>query len=300
MFSTNFRSATNRIEASGKANAEKMHSNASLLQLVQDTHSLLLPVTIAPKPPAVTSRASTNHHKIVPSGHSSLSMAVGDGSFPNNIHTMSPHYNCMAMMAASKVSDSSIPFRPPAMSQNLPTADGTASSYAAPKPKSIRELPAEILEINVRRESTGAKAFKEYQEKHSPPKAPSKPSFLTLEIPTTTQLHEGLTYLFRPLPQNTARQARLNRDDRKKEIVHWTQALDHLLDSSISDLNLSPSSSKMASQATQNEMVDLLVASSGSIEKSDDATRRLFCQGTERAGIYEVLISCRQCPSQSG
>jgi hypothetical protein len=298
------RSATNRIEAGSKANAEKMfelqkqalQSNTSLLQLVQDIHSLLRSVTSAPKSSTLpTMNLPKGYQPNVHTDHFNLTMADGSGAPQDNIQTMNPHYRPVALKATSEVparyDNIAIPFRPLISSREIPSTDSATSSYAALKPKAkiIRELPAKILEINVRRQSSGSKAFQEYKEKHFPSKAMFEPSLHSLEITTTAQLHDSLTHLFRPFIRTRVHQASLDRDHRKDEMVRWTRKLEQLLHSSISESASSPTFTKEAVQANQNAMVDLLVRLNASIEKCDEKTRRLFYQGTEQAGIDRVL-----------
>jgi hypothetical protein len=273
---------------------QALQSNTSLLQLVQDIHSLLRPVTSAPKPSSsFTMKASTDHHQTFQTNHVNLTMASSSGAPHNSIQTMSPYYRPAALMAASEVptpyNDITIPVRPLVLSKEIPSTGSTASSYASFKSKLTRELPAEILKMNVRRQSSGLKAFQAYKEKRFPPKATFKPSFLALEMTTITQLCAGLNYLFRSFAQTRARQASLDRDDRKNEMVRWTQKLEHSLNSLTSESTPSPTLSKEAIHANRNEMVDLLVGLNASIEKSDDKMRRLFYQGTEQAEIDRVL-----------
>jgi hypothetical protein len=175
-----------------------------------------------------------------------------------------------------------------------PSDDLVAAHHPAPalKPESgkqARQLPAAIVLLNERRQSTGAKGFKDFQEKYHPPKPPSKPSFLTLEIPTVPQLLDGLDYIFRPSPPATIRQTVANRDERKREILRWTEALDHLLNSWVSESISSPSASKEAKQARGNDMVDLLVRLNRLIDESDDKMKRVFYQGTAQGEIDGVL-----------
>jgi hypothetical protein len=213
------------------------------------------------------------------------------GLHGGNILSINPHYNSFALMAANQVSNPTDEISTP---PELPSNDRVADRHSSSTHKSDRErngrgLPATVVLLNEKRQSIGSKGFKEYQQKYHPPKAPSKPSFLTFEIPTVPQLHDGLTYIFRPFLPTATRQVTFNRDERKKEIVRWTQGLDHLLNSWISERAVSPSDSKETKQAKWNEMVELLVGLNGSIEESDDKMKRVFYQGTEQGGIDGVL-----------
>jgi hypothetical protein len=184
------------------------------------------------------------------------------------------------------------------MQRNLASRFSVAAHYGSPTPRLQEENPAieppaAIAQLNERRQSTGSMEFKQYQEKHHPPKPPPKPSFLTLEIPTLAQLHDGLTYVFRPFSSRTAasRHAAVNRDDRKREISRWTQGLDHFLDSWMSSqLMVSNLEEPARPTADQNEMmVGILIRLNGLVEGSDDKIKRLFYQSAEHAGIHGVL-----------
>jgi hypothetical protein len=262
---------------------------------------------LAPKP---TSSAVPGHRleppQILPrSLHSTAWASVlgGHGGFHSGtIHSTRPHFSPVALMAKNPLRNTTDKISTPrglfAMPPEPPSDDLVAGRHPAlaPKPESgkqARQLPAAIVLLNDRRHSTGAKGFKDFQEKYHPPKPPSKPpskpSFLTLEIPTVPQLLDGLDYIFRPFPPATIRQTVANRDERKKEILRWTEALDHLLNSWVSEPISSPPASKEAKQAKGNAMVDLLVRLNGLIDESDDRMKRVFYQCTEQGEIDGVL-----------
>lgn len=238
-----------------------------------------------PKPPQILPRRL----------HSNAWASVGGGGV---IHSIRPHFGPVAFMATSALPNPADKISTPCglftMSPEPRLGDLVATHHPAPAPKpesgkQTRQLPAAIVLLNERRQSTGAKAFKDFQEKYHPPKPPSEPSFLTLEIPTVSQLLDGLDYIFRPFPPATTRQTVANRDERKREILRWTEVLDHLLNSWVSESISSPSASKEARQAKGNEMVDLLVHLNGLVDESDDRMKRVFYQGTEQGEIDGVL-----------
>jgi len=278
---------------------QALQSNTSLLKLVQEIHATLL----APKP---TSSAVPEHRPKPPqilqrSLHSTAwaSVVGGHGGFHGGtIHSIRPHFSPVALMAANPLPNPtdtiSTTFGLFAMPPEPPLDDLAAAHHPAPAPKpesgkQARQLPAAIVLLNKRRQSTGAKGFKDFQEKYHPPKPPSKPSFLTLEVPSVPQLRDGLDYIFRPFPPATTRQTIANRDERKREIFRWTEGLDHLLNSWASEPISSLPASKEARQAKGNEMVDLLVRLNGLIDGSDDRMKRVFYQGAEQGEIDGVL-----------
>jgi hypothetical protein len=277
---------------------QALQSNTSLLKLVREIHAMLL----APKPsPSVPEHRPKSPQTPPRSLHSTAwaSVVGGHGGFHGGtIHSIRPHFGSVALMATNplpnptdKISTTRGLF---AMPPEPPSDDLVAAHHPAPAPepesgKQARQLPAAIVLLNERRQSTGAKGFKDFQEKYHPPKPPSKPSFLTLEIPTVPQLLDGLDYIFRPFPLATTRQTVANRDERKREIFRWTEGLDHLLNSWVSGPISSPSASKEVKQAKWNEMVDLLARLNGLIDESDDRMKRVFYQGTEQGEIDGVL-----------
>lgn len=278
---------------------QALQSNTSLLKLVQEIHATLL----MPKPtPSAVPEHPPKPPQILPRNlHSTAwaSVVGGHGGFHGGtIHSIRPHFSPVALMAANplpnptdKISTTLGLFAVP---PEPPSDDLIAAHHPAPAPKpesekQARQLPAAIVVLNERRQSTGAKGFKDFQEKYHPPKPPPKPSFLTLEIPTAPQLLDGLDYIFRPFPPATTRQTVANRDERKREIFRWTEGLDHLLNSWASEPISSPSASKEARQAKGNEMVDLLVRLNGLIDGSDDRMKRVFYQGAEQGEIDGVL-----------
>jgi hypothetical protein len=278
---------------------QALQSHTSLLKLVQDIYTMLLalkPTLSAvpeqpPKPPQILPRSL---HR------TAWAPAVGGhgGFHDGTIHSLRPRIGPVALMATNALPNPTdkIPTTrgffamPPA-----PPLDDLAADHhpaLAPKPESgkqARQLPAAIVLLNQNRQSIGGKELKDFQEKYHPPKPPSKPSFLTLEIPTVPQLLDGLDYIFRPFPPATTRQTVANRDERKREILRWTEVLDHLLNSWVSELTSSPPASKETKQAKGNEMVDLLVHLNGLIDESDDRMKRVFYQGTEQGEIDGVL-----------
>ncbi|ERF75223.1 hypothetical protein EPUS_00015 [Endocarpon pusillum Z07020] len=298
-------SATHRIEVDGKVNAEKVHklqdhalqSNTTLLQLVQEIRTLLLPRGDAPSPPAPEAPASmpsTQQPETMHNRRFTLAMTGGRRPHHRFSHSISPHYNSFALMATSPTPDTCIPdisasFGPLPIPLNDSTTDRAADTHRVLTRKPPLELPAAIAELNIKRQSSGSKVFNEYLQKHLLPSPPSKPQFLTLEVPTLLQLRDGLNYIFHPLPGTTARQATLDRDERKKEVLRWTHGLEHLLDCWIAEPISVPLDAKGEKQAKVNEIVELLVDMNGSIERCDSKTRRLFYQSTEQAEIDGVL-----------
>jgi hypothetical protein len=276
---------------------QALQSNASLLKLVQEIHAMLL----VPKPtPSAVPEHRPKPPQILPrSLHSTAwaSVVGGHGGFHGGtIHSIRPRFGPVTLMAnalpnpTDKISNRGLFAMPPAP----PSNDLAATHHPTPTPKpesgkQARQLPAAIVLLNERRQSIGAKGFKDFQEKYHPPKPPSTPPFLTLEIPTVPQLVDGLDYVFRPFPLATTRQTVANRDERKKEILRWTEALDYLLNSWVSELTSSAPASKEAKQAKGNEMADLLVHLNGLIDESDDRMKRVFYQGTEQGEIDGVL-----------
>lgn len=245
---------------------------------------------------------SSLHHGIVQKMQLAPAVPGLGGLQDGTIHSISPHYGSVALFATKQLppplplppSQPSNPFGPLAMGQGLPpkaggTVQNPASTRKLAEAEQTRKLPVAIALLNERRQATGSKEFKEYQKKYQPPKPVAKPSFLDVEVPTIRQLHESLDYIFRPFAGTGARQANVHRDERKKEIVRWIQGLDHLLDSWISEPRSSPSGSNEAEQTKRHEIVELLVRLNGSMEDSDERIKSVFYQGTEQAGIGEVL-----------
>ena len=292
------RSAANRIEIDGKLNAEKMHdlqnqalqSNTSLLQLVQEIHTLLRDPKGALSPPPVAPLKPLSHHiRTLQTERLAPPVAGTGGLHDRSILTANPHFVSHALTTTT---------HPRLMAMRLapPPNDGGDNHHPASTRKTEKEtqpskLPPALVLLNEERQSTGSKEFKEYQQKqkHHPPKPPCKPSFLTLEISSVPQLQRCLAFIFRPFPPAAPRQATVNREERKKEIVRWTQGLDHLLGFWIAESLLSPPNSKEAKQAKWNEVVDLLIGLNAVIEESDDKMKRVFYKGAEQAGFGEVL-----------
>lgn len=299
-----FRSATNRIETDGKSNAEKMHelhiqalqSNTSLLHLVQDIHTVLLDSKRSPFPISVPPQEPSPHNAgILPTMKFHPTMT---GEHVETIPSARPHYSSRALVATTHLPSPTnkfpTPVRPIAMRGQLPLNNKVADHHPAPirkpeKEKQARELPVTIVLLNERRQLSGSKEFMEYQHKHHPPKPTSKPSFLILEVPTISQLHDGLIYIFGDFHSTATRHATFNGDNQKKEIIRWTQGLERLLDSWAFESTLSSPHSTEVMQAHRNEMIDLLIGLNGLIEESDDKMKRAFYHGTEQAGIDELL-----------
>ncbi|KAF7511671.1 hypothetical protein GJ744_003834 [Endocarpon pusillum] len=305
VLSTLLWSATHRIEVDGKVNAEKMQklqdhalqSNTSLLQLVQEIHTLLLPRGNAPSPPppqAPALKPSTHQPESVHNRPLTLAMTGGRRPHHRLSHPIAPHYTSFALMAASPPSDSCNPdisasFGPLPTPLDDSTTDRAAVTHPPLTRKPPLELPAAIAERNIKRQSSGSLEFNEYRKKHLLPSSPSKPPFLTLEVPTLFQLRDGLNYIFRPFPQTTTRQATLDRNERKKEVLRWTHRLEHLLDRWIAEPISAPLASNGGKHAKVDELVELLVGMNGWIDKCDYKVRRLFYQVTEPAEIDRVL-----------
>lgn len=274
-----------------------LQSNTTLLQLVQEIRTLLLPQGDAPSPPAREAPAlnpSTQEPETMHNRRMTLAMIGGRGPHHRFSHPISTHYSPFALMATSPpsnscISDISASFRPLPTPLNNPTIDRAAGTHRPLTRKPPLELPAEIAELNIKRQASGSLAFNEYRKKHLLPSPPSKPPFLTLEVPTLFQLRDGLNYIFRPFPHTTARQATLGRDERQKEVLRWTNGLEHLLDWWIAEPISGPLDAKGSKQAKVDEMVELLVGMNASIEKCDYKIRRLFYRGTEQAEIDRVL-----------
>jgi hypothetical protein len=302
-----FRSTTNRIETDGKSNAEKMHelhiqalqSNTSLLHLVQDIHTMLLDSKRSPFPISAPPQECSPHNAgILPTRNSHPTVTGERELHVETIHSVRPHYSSGALVATihlpSPTNKFPTPVRPIAMRRQLPLNNKVADRHPAPirkleKEKQAKELPTTIVLLNERRQLSGSKEFMEYQKKHHPPKPPSKPSFLILEVPTVSQLHEGLIYIFSDFHSTATRHATFNGDDQKKEIIRWTQGLERLLDSWAFESTLSSPHSTEVKRANRNEMIDLLIGLNGLIEESDDKMKRAFYHGTEQAGIDELL-----------
>lgn len=274
-----------------------LQSNTSLLQLVQEIRTLLLPEESARSPPAAETPApkpSPYQPEIVQNRQLTPEITGGGRLHHRASHSISPHYSSFAIKAASRPLDFSAHDISPSFG-SLPTRhnDFTAKRAAVTHRPLTRkpplELPAAIAELNIKRQSSGSKAFSEYRKKNFLRKPPGKPSFLTLEVPTPFQLRDGLGYIFRPFPQTTARQATLDRDERKKEVLRWTHGLEHLLDCWMTEPISVSLESEGGKQAKLDDTVELLVGVNGSIEKCDDKMKRLFYQGTEQAGIDGVL-----------
>ena len=160
-----------------------------------------------------------------------------------------------------------------------------------PTPKQLTEhLPAPIIALNKRRQDTGRKEFEKFKAKNAPSKLLHRPSFFTLDVPALPQLRDGLTYIFRPFTLKTGSKARNALDERKNEIVRWTQGFDHFLSSWLSQTIPSSSCSVVVElKAEQNEAVDLLVHLNELIEKADGKMRKLFYDASTQARIDSVL-----------
>jgi hypothetical protein len=151
------------------------------------------------------------------------------------------------------------------------------------------EFPAAIVLLNERRRLISSKEFVEYQKKYHPLKPPSKPPFLAPEIPTVSQLHDGLIYAFRYFQSTSTPHATFHDAHQRKVIFHWTQGLERLIDSWVSESALPSSDWKESKQTEWNEVIDLLVGLNGLIEESDDRMKRVFYLSTEQGGIDELL-----------
>ena len=249
-------------------------------------------------PPVPPARPSPHQKGVIRTRGLSPS-GVGDGGLHwGTIPSINAHFSSFAIVAPTifphATNKISTPSGPLAMQSGLPPNEWIAGQRPASnsKPEGLkraRELPAAIVLLNEKRQLTGSKEFKGYREKYHPSKPLSKPSFLALETPTVHQLHDGLIYIFQPFPPTATSQATINREEQKKEIIRWTQGLDHLLDSWISQPKLSPSNSKETEEANRNEMIDLLIGMNGLVEESNDEMKKVFYQGTEQGGFDELL-----------
>jgi len=230
-----------------------MQSNASLLQLVQDIHSVVL--------------ESKNSPLFTPSTQSPSE------ALPRPLASNPGYANVSFVDTVSREGPQAMKIR------SIDAYYGTARM----NPKASKNnLPSAIVSLNVRRQSIGAKKFTEYKQKDAPI---SRPSFLTADVPTVPQLHHGLVYIFRSFPRSTPRQMDMAWETRKSEMSRWTRTLDHLL--------YSPGPTSSLNQELeglqQSDLIDLLVHLNEEIEKADVQMRGLFYQASATAQIDQVL-----------
>jgi hypothetical protein len=215
------------------------------------------------------------------------------------VYSIHPYYGSDALVAPTQPQNSTVNIPTPAVSMAMTVELPLNGKVTNNPPHSIRrrekekqresEFPAAIVLLNERRRLISSKEFVEYQKKHHPLKPPSKPSFLAPEIPTVSQLHDGLIYAFRYFHSTATPHATFHDEHQRKVIFHWTQGLGRLIDSWVSESALTSPDSKEAKQAEWNEVIDLLIGLNGLIEESDDRMKRVFYLSTEQGGIDELL-----------
>jgi hypothetical protein len=265
---------------------QALQSNSSLLQLVQDIHSMLLAAKNAPPaPPFQPPRPKQGI-----SAQFSLSKGVTKtmGLHAMEINSIDAHYGShIAMNMMHHTFPDATDDSDPILDINTPPARPFIACRMEPNPKAPpKNLPPAIVSLNARRQSTGAKEFTKCKEKHTPI---PRPSFLTLDVPTLPQLRDGLLYIFRNFPPSTPRQTYIAQETRKSEINRWTHALDHLLNSCMLGSTSPPNKDLKLLDAQQSDVVDLLVHLNGAIHKSDVKMRGLFYQASGAARIDHVL-----------
>lgn len=295
------RSTTHRVEIGEKARFEKTQgllnqallSNTTLLELVTEIHNKLHTLNTTPSlqveekvSPLIPEPRTLPFRGLTPSAGGAM------GPQKMNIPQLESPFANVALMTITQFPDATYDDNPKpsvepyAMTMEWPNKRQIAP-YIVPNatPKQLmKQLPAPIIELNNRRQITGLKEFEEFKAKNVPPKQVHRPSFLALDVRTLPQLHDGLTYIFRPFSLKTGSQARNALDERKKEIVRWTHGFDHLLNSWLSQTI--PSSSYLEEQ---NNVVDLLVHLNELIEKTDGKMRKLFYDASTQAQIDGVL-----------
>lgn len=293
------RSTTHRIETGEKTHFEKMQgllnealqSNTTLLQLVTEIHSKLH-ASIMATPPQAEKCVSPSISK-----PKTLSFEAMGPQKMNFLGAVPPFTN-VALMAIAPFPDASDDYYPkpsiePYAMKTKSLSKKHIAPYIAPNltPKQLTEhLPAPIIALNNRRVATGLKEFEEFKAKNARLKQLHKPSFLTLDKPSLPQLHDGLTFIFRPFTVKMGNQARNALDERKNEIVRWTHGFDQFLNSWQSQTIPSSSRSEAVGlEAKQNDAVDLLVHLNELIEQSDWKLRKLFYNASTQAQIDDVL-----------
>ncbi|KAK2767455.1 hypothetical protein FQN54_003611 [Arachnomyces sp. PD_36] len=296
----------------GEANAKKMEelqnqalrSNQSLLKVVEEVRNILLTKEQSltpPPPPEVPSGG-----EIRPPG-SGLQIAAFTRLTPDPVGSTRYHHgpSIDRGLLDSDSSRISAPLderltveRPHSLRNNFGRSG--ASSMTLPietKPTRKTNLPSEIVQLNHKRQATGWLEFSAYQKRAKSPKPlkkqqPSKASFLTWESPGIRQFQDGLTYIFRPFPETTSRQAAIKWEERKHEIKDWFQGFDRLLDSCIAN----PAKGK---DLDGEELVGLLVHLNECTEMSDGMIKDQFYQIAEQMGIDNMLKAKLQKTSKS-
>ena len=176
------------------------------------------------------------------------------------------------------------------MSQPFPP--GFLQNHISPSldiPEPVQRLPNAIVELNRQRQFTGAKEFELRKSQLSTQIPVVKPPFLIPELPTVGQLHDGLTYIFRPSVQIPARQPLPDLAKREYEIVLWIQGLHHFVNSSVST-SISSTLQRNSENSDQgNSVVDLLVHLNESIEKSDEAIKMIFYRALRHTQMDDAL-----------
>ncbi|OAL33501.1 hypothetical protein AYO20_07187 [Fonsecaea nubica] len=302
------RSATEKIHAHNKVQAEKIQqyhddmvkSNSSLALFVEEMHSMMLeptrttphsarmdvensfggpsglaaeppPPTVGPKSVSSPVIRSVAAHR-VPFGLSGT-ISTFAGMATSSIPPVVPRHTPSLYFRAMPAVDAGTTAPPPVIRHRIP-----------PKPR--RELPPEIVAINIKRQTQGAKALADLKQSLAPK---PQPSFLKPVVPTVPQLSEGLEYIFSPLPRSTSRQLEAVRRMRIRELELWIQSLDHLISSSA--MSYTPSTNKapvtVSDQCT--DLVGLLAEMNKAIESSSENMRDMVYEGFSAARVDHVL-----------
>lgn len=163
----------------------------------------------------------------------------------------------------------------------LPPATVEANSSTPNSERAQKELPPEIVTINLDRRLVGAKALESYKRSIAPK---PRPTFMEPRVPTIAQLREGVRYIFSPLPKSTPRQLEGVRETRAKEVRLWVNSLDHLLDSLTAH-----ESRKSRLSEQQGELIDMLAQMNGAVEESNATMRDNFYSASSAARFDAVL-----------
>ncbi|OAG42871.1 hypothetical protein AYO21_02822 [Fonsecaea monophora] len=301
-------SATEKIHAHNKVQAEKIQqyhddmvkSNSSLALLVEAMHSMML------EPTRTTPHSAPMDIENSFRGPRGLAAEpppppVGPKSVPSPvIRSVAAHRVPLGMcdmrsnfagLAASSIAPGIPQHTPSLYLRAMPAVDAAATvpppvirHRMPPKPR--KELPPEIVAINIKRQTQGAKALADLKQSLTPK---PQPSFLKPVVPSVPQLLEGLEYVFSPLPRSTSPQLEAARRMRIRELELWIQSLDHLISSSA--ISCAPSTNKASVTVSDQctDLVGLLSEMNKAIESSSENMRDMVYEGFLAARVDHVL-----------
>ncbi|EXJ63441.1 uncharacterized protein A1O5_11490 [Cladophialophora psammophila CBS 110553] len=294
-------SATERIHAHNKLQEERMQefhdkmvqSNSSLGLLVKGIHSVLL----EPKQTAFPSLSTDIKPEIEgPGGCTAETSSTGTNDLASmEKKSIAAHRISIVMLNAistNAMADIAMPFVPASCAARAymrpPAAlEATEQPSDIKLGKTRKELPPEIVSINIKRQIQGAKALADLKQSLAPK---PRPSFLEPAVPTVAQLAEGLDFLFNPSPQSNGQQFEITRQTRVKEVSLWIQSFGHLVDSVAAACAESVGgSSKTAVFEQRSDLISLLSNINEAIESSSANMRDMFYEACSAMHIDQVL-----------